>query len=155
MWKLSYEPAPKRRAALSPSNLKASRIPCRSLWSLLAVATARHSQRQTAPSAAMATGRSSAECVSVTRVGLAHNASARWRTTVHLTAPTASAHQGAQSAVEEETVYVDNAPVMPMSSDRCGESTANVTTSTACASKGLCAPVSKRSHLLLFGQMNI
>lgn len=84
----------------------------------------------------METGHTSVVCVTVTRVVWAHGASAQWRTTVHLMMPTAYQRQTAHSAAGEVTVCVDSAPVMPMSLVRCGESTVNVTTSTACASKG-------------------
>ncbi len=142
-WKLSCVAAPKRRAALLPSNLEASGIPWRSRWISPVPATVRQRPKPTAPSVATATGPMSVACVSVTRVVWAHDVSVQWRTTVHLMMPTASRRQGTQSAAGEATVCADSAPAMQMSLARCGANTANVTTSTACASKGHCAPVSR------------
>lgn len=142
-WRLSCAVAPKRRAAPLPSNPWASGIPWRSQWILPVAATVRQRPKSTAPSVATATGPTSAACVSVTRVTWAHAVSVQWRTTVHLMMPNASRSQGARSAAGEATVCVDSAPAIQMSLVRCGANTANVTTSTACASKGYSALVSR------------
>jgi len=101
-------------------------------------------QRQslTVPSVPMAMGPMNVLFASVTRVDWARDANAHWRTTVHLMMSTASQNLAAQSAMEEETVCVDSAPVTQTSLVRCGENSVNVTISPACASKGLCALVS-------------
>lgn len=110
------------------------------------VAIVRQRHKSAAPSVATAMGVMSVGCVSVTRVVWAHDASAQWRTTSHLIMLTAYRSQTAQFAVGEGTVCVDSAPAIQMSLVRCGESTANVMTSTACASKGRFALVSTYIH---------
>lgn len=91
----------------------------------------------------MVMGPTSVAYVTVTQVALAHAVSAQWRTTVPLMIPTALKRQGALSAMGEETVCADSALVIQMSLVRCGANTASVMISTACASKGHCALVSR------------
>lgn len=106
------------------------------------VANVKQRHKSTAPSVATAMGAMSVGCVSVIRVVWAHDVSAQWRTTARLMMYTAYRSQTAQFAVGEGTVCAANVPAIQMSSVRCGESTANVMTSTACASKGHFALVS-------------
>lgn len=146
-WRPSCVAAPKRGAVHLPSNLWVFRIRCRSQWILLVLATARQSLKPTALCVAMATGPMSVACVSVIPVVWAHNVSVRWRTTIRLMMPTVSRSQRVQPAVEGVTVCVDSAPAMQTSLVRCGANTANVTTSTACASKANCVPVSIYTYL--------
>lgn len=105
--------------------------------------TVRQRLKRTAPSVATATGLMSVVCVSVTLVVWVHDVSVQWMTTVHRMMLTASQSQGPQSAAVEATVCVDSAPAIQTSLVRCGANTANVTTSTACASKGNCVLVSR------------
>lgn len=109
--------------------------------------------KPTAPSAAMATAPSSAACASVMPVTWARGASVRWRTTVRPMTPTASRSRRVRSAAGEATACADSAPATQTSSDRCGANTANAMTSTACATRGSCVPVStvavKRERLSL------
>ena len=142
-WRLNCVAAPKRRAAPLPSNLEALRIRWRSQWILPVAVTVRQRLKPTAPSVATATGPTSVVFVSVTQVVWAHDVSVQWMTTVHRMMPTASQSRGPQSAVVEATACVDSAPVIQMSLVRCGANTANVTTSTACASKDNCVLVSR------------
>lgn len=144
-WRLSCVLVPKRKVALLPSNLEASRIHWRSRWILPATATVRQKLKPTAPSAAMATAPTSVVFASVTQVVWARDANVRWRTTVRQMMLTAFPNQGAQSAAGEVTVCADSAPAMQMNLGRCGENTANVTTTTACASKGHFVLVSRQS----------
>lgn len=109
-------------------------------------ATASQTPSPTVSSVATATGPTSVACVSVTRVAWARDASALWKTTIHLMMSTAYRSQGTPSAAAEGCVCADSARAMRMSSVRFGESTANVTTSTACASKEPCAPVSRNTY---------
>lgn len=85
----------------------------------------------------------SVACVSVTKGAWAHGVSVQWKITVHLIMTTASRNQEAHSVAGEVTACVDSAPVMQMSLVRCGANTANVMTSTACASKEHCVLVSR------------
>lgn len=112
-----------------------------------AAATVRQKPKPTVPSVATATGPTSAACVSVTRAAWARDVSARLGTTVRLMTSTASRSQAAQSAAGEATVCADSAPAIQRSSARSGANTASVTTSTACASKESCVPVSTRTSL--------
>lgn len=84
----------------------------------------------------------SVEFASVTRADWVRSASARRRTIVRPTMPTASQILTARYAVEEEAAYVDSAPVTQLGLVRSGESTVNVTISTVCTSKELFALVS-------------
>lgn len=110
-------------------------------------APVRQRPKPTAPTVPTAMGPTSVACVSVTQVAWAPDVSVQRRTTVHLIMTTASRSRGARSAAGEETVCVDNAPAIQMNLVTCGANTANVTTSTACASKGHCVLVSVYNFL--------
>lgn len=141
---------PKRRAVLLPSSLLALRILWKSLWILPVAASVRQRLRQTAPYAATVTAPTSVAYVSVIPVASAPDASVQWRTTVRLMMPTASTKQTVQSAVGEVTACVDSAPATAVALVKCGGNTASVTTTTACASEGNCAPVSLFTCVRLF-----
>ena len=138
--------APNRRRRPSSLSRWASRTLSPSPSTLSATASARTRPSPTAPNATMATAPSSAASASATRVAWGRTASVP-RGTITPRSRTAAAGPRAPedpslpSAVAGGTVCADSVCVTTATLERSGESCVSVTTSTACATRGICAQV--------------
>lgn len=142
VWRQGYAAALRRRTVPSPLNLWASKMPWRLRSTSPAGVTVRPQPSPRALSVTRGMGPTSVVCASVTRGAWETAVSVPTGTTGPQTRATAAPNLRTPSAVGGATVCVANAPATLVALERCGASTASVTTSTACASKERSAQVS-------------